>query len=131
MDPISMVVAALTAGAGAAGGAAISAAAEDAYRTLKEKVQARFSGNDRAVQVVNDHAEDPQVWEAPLRKYLQQAQAAHDDELVATAQQVLTLVDAKGAKAGKYVVDACGAQGVTIGDHATVTQTFNAPPPQG
>ena len=40
----------------------------------------------------------------------------------------MSLVDGAGARAGKYTVDARGAQGVQVGDHNRQDNVFNAPP---
>ena len=44
--------------------------------------------------------------------------------LVAAAKAVMDLVDAAGARAGKYNVTIHGGQGIQIGDHNTQTNTF-------
>jgi hypothetical protein len=41
---------------------------------------------------------------------------------------LLALLDPTGTRAGKYMVDLRGAQGVQVGDHNTQTNTFSTPP---
>ncbi len=59
---------------------------------------------------------------------LDQAGADRDPGLVGAAEALMRLVDEAGARAGKYVVDVRGAQGVRIGDRNTQYNEFGAPP---
>lgn len=130
MDPISMVLAALLAGACTAGGAVANAVVEDVYRSLKDKLLARLGGDTAAVKALERHASDPKSWESPLREALIASGAAEDLGVLRAAQEVLALVDGTGAQVGKYVADARGAQGVVIGDNAQVSQLFGTSPPR-
>ena len=44
------------------------------------------------------------------------------------SEALMSLVDRPGTRAGKYTVDARGAQGVQIGDRNRQDNVFNAPP---
>ncbi|MFD8008458.1 hypothetical protein [Streptomyces mirabilis] len=55
-------------------------------------------------------------------------QADGDKSLVEAAQRLMALLDAEGTRAGRYQVDARGAQGVQIGDHGTQSNVFHTPP---
>ncbi len=74
------------------------------------------------------HEEAPQTWEGPLMAELTEAGAAGDEGLVTAAQALMSLIDETGSRAGKYMVQVQGAQGVQIGDHNTQRNTFGAPP---
>lgn len=55
---------------------------------------------------------------------LAKAGADRDGDLVAAAQALLALADEAGTRAGRYVVDVRGSQGVQIGDRNTQHNVF-------
>jgi hypothetical protein len=130
MDPVSLVVGALAAGAGAGISETATTAVKDAYTSLKGLVSGWFKNQPAAELALQEHEADPATWEAPLAKALKESGAANDQAVIVAAQKVLTLVDAPGARSGKYVVDVRDSQGTVIGDHAHVRQTFGTPPRQ-
>lgn len=128
MDPITLIVTALAAGATAGVTDSLSSAAKDAYTKLMALVKRRFAGRPDAELVLAKHEKAPQVWEAPLAAELDESEADRDSDLVAAAQALMNLLDAAGSRAGKYTVDVRGSQGVQIGDHNRQENTFNVPP---
>ena len=126
MDPITLIVTALAAGAASGVTDTASSAVKDAYASLKALVKKRFAGRTEAELVLAKHENAPQIWQAPLTAELGEAGADRDAELVAAAQALMSLVDEAGSLTGKYTVDARGAQGMQIGDHNTQDITFNA-----
>jgi hypothetical protein len=128
MDPITLIVAALAAGASAGAIDALKdstkEAAQAAYGKLLHLVRSRFRGNAKAEETLTDHQSDPETYAAPLAKKLTEAGAVGDDELVAAAKAVLELVDQAGAKSGKYNVTVTDSKGVYVGDYGTQTNTF-------
>jgi hypothetical protein len=128
VDPVSLIVAALAAGAGSAVQDGASAAVKGAYARLRDAVRGRLAGRADGAVVLARHGNDPQVWEAPLRVELTAAGAGDDAGLVAAARAVMELVDAVGAQAGKYAVTVSGSHGVQVGDHNTQTNTFGPGP---
>jgi len=128
MDPITLIVTALAAGAAAGFRQSASTAVMDAYEGLKGLVRKRFAGRRDGDLVLARHAESPEAWEAPLAAELAAAGAENDTDLVAAAQAVMKLVDEAGSRAGRYVVDVRGSQGVQIGDYNVQHNTFSAPP---
>ncbi len=129
MDPITLIVMALAAGATSGALEALKDDAKEkasaAYGKLRDLVQRRFSGNARAENALVDHQDDPETYKAPLAKQLTESGAADDEELLAAAQAVMDLVDPKGAQTGKYNVTISGSKGFQVGDHNTQTNTFN------
>jgi hypothetical protein len=111
MDPVTLIVTALVAGASTGLTAAVSSAVTDAYNGLKGLVRRRLAGREGGELVLTRHEADPQVWERPLAQELTAAGAGDDRELVSAAQALMQLVDAAGSAAGKYTV-------VTASDHA-------------
>lgn len=128
MDPVSLIVMALAAGAGSGLKDAASTAVTDAYQGLKALVQRRLAGSKDGELVLARHEENPQMWEQPLTGELVAAKAGEDADLVAAAQKLMQLADAAGSASGKYQVIVHGSQGVQVGDHNTQHNTFGSPP---
>ena len=128
MDPVTLVVAALAAGAASALQDGASSAVKDAYARLKALVQRRFADRPKGELVLAEHQAAPQTWQAPLAAELSAAGADGDADLVAAAQALMNLVDEAGARAGKYAVTVRDSQGVQVGDHNTQTNTFGPRP---
>jgi hypothetical protein len=120
MDPITLVVTALAAGASAG---AVDALKEDvrgsvkaAYERVHDLVKRRFRGNASAEVILAEHQADPKTYGAPLAKKLSEAGAGDDASLVAAATALMELLDHKGARAGKYNVTIENSKGVQAGD---------------
>jgi|SRR5580704_7625672 hypothetical protein len=108
MDPITLIVAALAAGASAG---TLDALKDDvkelvkaAYATLRGLARKRVEDQPGAELVLAQHETDPQTWEAPLARMLTAGGAAGDANLVEAARALMELVDATGTAAGKYNV---------------------------
>jgi hypothetical protein len=127
MDPVTLIVTALAAGAASALQDATSSGIKDAYARLKALVRKRFAGHGDAAFVLARHEADPKVWEAPLSAELSSAGAGGDSDLIAAAQAVMNLIDTQGSRAGKYAVNVRASQGVQVGDHNVQHNTFNNP----
>ena len=130
MDPITLIVAALAAGAS---GGAISALQDDvkgavvaAYGKLRGLVARRVAGNPGAELALTEYEADPEHWQTPLTAKLTQLGAADDTELVAAAKALMELVDGVGARAGKYNVKVANSTGVQVGDGNVQFNTFGA-----
>lgn len=128
MDPLSLIVGALAAGAAAGLTDTAAGAVKDAYASLQYLVRRRFSGRRVAQTALEEHEKAPQVWQAPLSAELAAVGADTDAQIIVAAQRVMALVDEAGSASGKYLVDLRGAQGVQVGDHNTQTNTFTDPP---
>lgn len=128
VDPISLIVAALAAGAAAGLSDTASTAVQDAYTGLRELVRRRFAGRAAAEVALAEHESAPEVWQAPLAAELEKAEAGADEAMVAAAQRVMAIVDEAGARSGKYAVDLRGAQGVQVGDGNLQVNSFTTPP---
>jgi hypothetical protein len=131
MDPITLIVTALAAGAVSGITESASSAVKDAYASLKALARKRLADRPDAELVLARHEQAPETWQAPLAAVLGEADADRDTDLVAAAQALLRLVDTAGARAGKYTVDVRGAQGVQVGDRNRQDNVFHAPPGGG
>jgi hypothetical protein len=120
MDPVTLIVAALAAGATTGSLDALTdkaqEAAKAAYGKLHDLVKRRLHGNPSAEVVLAEHQADPETYAAPLAKKLAEAGAADDTDLVAAAKALMDLIDQAGAKSGKYNVTIKDAKGVQVGD---------------
>lgn len=124
MDPVSIIMAALAAGAAAGATEVATQAIKDAYQGLKALVLKRLEGKPAAETALVEYMQDAETWEKPLQKLLVEAGADKEQEIVEAAQKVLQLVQPQQVAKGKYNVQIGTAQGVVIGDHATVEQNF-------
>jgi hypothetical protein len=106
VDPVTLIVAALVAGAAAGLKDTASSAVKDAYNGLKGLARRRLAGHPDGELVLARHEQDPQVWDKPLAQELTAAEAGDDPGLVAAAQELMALVDAAGSAAWKYQVSA-------------------------
>jgi len=124
MDPVTLIVTALAAGAASALQDGASAAVKDAYARLKDMVKRRFANRPEGELLLAEHEAAPLTWEAPLAAELSAAGAEGDADLMAAAQAVMSLVDEAGARLGKYIVTIGDSQGVQVGDHNTQHNVF-------
>jgi hypothetical protein len=128
VDPVTLLVTALAAGAAAGIGDTASTAVKDAYAKLKALVAARFAGNQSRKVALVEHEKQPEIWRRPLTQAVTDSGATTDPVVIEAAQRLLALLDEAGAQTGKYAVDVRGAQGVQVGDRNTQTNTFTNPP---
>ncbi len=124
MEPVSLILGALAAGATAVVQETATQAVKDAYADLTALVKQRFSEKPKAEAVLADYVQDPETWEKPLQKSLVEVGADKDEEVVRQAQQVIKLVNPQQASQGKYNVQIGEAKGVITGDNASQTNTF-------
>ena len=124
MDPVTLIVTALAAGAAAALQDETKSAVTTAYERMRKLAKRRFAPSDNGDYLMGKHAEDPLVWGKPLARELEQAGAAGDPDLVAAAQELMGLLDARGSQEGKYVVGVRDSQGVQIGDGTSQANYF-------
>jgi len=130
VDPVSLVVNALTMGAAQGVTDSVSDAVKSAYSKLKDLVSAKLSGNKSGEVALAEHATDPETWQAPLTKALSASGAGADHAVVEAARLLMELLDPVGTRQGKYQVDVSGAHGVQVGDGNQQFNSFNmvAPP---
>ena len=125
LDPISLIIAALAAGALTGMQDTAGQAVKDAYTGLKSLIRRRFAGNQEAEAALDQAERQPDPDQPQLAGHLRAAGAAHDEELVRAAQALLKQHDPAGDRAGKYEVHITGGTGIVVGDSATVTMNFN------
>jgi hypothetical protein len=99
MDPVALILTALTAGAKDTA----SPPVRDAYAGLKAELATRLAGRDGEV-LLSRYEADPRAGRSELATELAAAGAAGDDGLVRSAQALLSVADEPGWRAGKYTV---------------------------
>ena len=82
MDPVTLILTALVAGAAAGMKDTASSAIKDAYNGLKGLVRRKLAGREGGELVLDRHEQDPQVWDKPLTQELTAAGAGDDPALV-------------------------------------------------
>jgi len=128
MDPVTLIVTALAAGAASVLQDEASSTVKDAYARLKALVKQRFASRPSGEMVLVEHQASPEAWEGLLAAELSEAGAHSDANLVAAAQALMNLVDESGSRAGKYDVTVQDSQGVQVGDYNTQTNIFGLRP---
>ncbi len=98
MEPISLIISALTAGAKQAA----TQVAPDAYNALKSLIQSKFAGEPKAEMVLEEHEQEPETYEAPLKKKLADAGADRDEAIINAVQELLKQLKPQEAAAGKF-----------------------------
>jgi len=120
MDPITLIVTALAAGASAGVLDVLMDDVKDrvkrAYATLHQLAKRRVAGRPDGVLALERYPAAPQKWASVLTGELTEADAAAGTDLVAAAQALMELVDTAGARSGKYNVTIKDSKNVQVGD---------------
>ena len=125
MEPISLIIAALGAGAIAAAKDTAGTAVKDAYQGLKALIKKKFESEPKAQMVLEEHETDPETYETPLKKKLAEAGVDQDEEIIKLAQELLKQEKPEESAAGKYNTVFQGeVKGAQVGDRNTQTNTF-------
>ncbi|MGF2036695.1 MAG: hypothetical protein RMZ43_015505 [Nostoc sp. CmiVER01] len=125
MEPVSMIITALGAGAIAATKDTAGTAVKDAYQGLKTLIKKRFESEPKAQMVLEEHETDPETYEAPLIKKLAEAGADQDAEIIKLAQELLKQLKPEESAAGKYNTVFQGeVKGIQVGDRNTQENKF-------
>ncbi|MCT9933803.1 hypothetical protein N5079_26670 [Planotetraspora sp. A-T 1434] len=124
MEPLSLVLAALAAGATAGLSDTASAAVKDAYEGLRGLIARKLGDGDDA-ELVEYEADPSEENAAVLRARIAEIKAHHDEPIVEAARSVLVLARADQTGSGKFVNNIeGGVRGFVQGDHANVRMTF-------
>ena len=128
MDPIMLILSALTAGAVASIQSTTSEAVTDMYNGLKTLIQRKLSGKRGAELVLSEHENDPQTWEEPLKKILVQEHLDQEQDILDAARNLLLQIHPQQVQA-KYVLQNYGTiEGYAQGDHQHNTMYFGNKP---
>lgn len=122
MDPISLIVAALVAGALAATKETAGTAVKDAYQGLKALIKQKFEdqGKEEDSDILDKHEKklDSEAFKALLKEELVNLGIDKDAVIVKAAQELLKQENPQESAAGKYNTVFQGeVKGVQLGDH--------------
>jgi len=130
MDPISAILAALTAGAAAAASETAGNAIKDAYEGFKLLLKKKLFGKEMATAAVDAHQKDPKSAEAVLRPALQDVHVTADASLMEAARVLLAKADPEGKIAARYQLNVTGdVYGLSQGNHNTLNLHFGTSKP--
>ncbi len=125
MDPITLILTALAAGATAAAKDTAGTAVKDAYEALKTLIKNQFAGDPFAQGMIDAKPEEIKQVEGFLKDKITKAGVDKNDDVLKKAEEIREIMkkeDPEGASTGKY--DFRGAKGVQVaGDSSTQTQT--------
>lgn len=124
MDPVTLILTALATGAIASIQATANEAVKDAYAGLKTLLQRKFAGKPSAEVALAEYEKNPDTWKAPLAQGLKETKADQDQDIVTAARQLIQLAQS-GDKKDTTITFQAPVQAATIGDHNTVTETFD------
>ncbi len=127
------IIVALSAGTGAVDDLteASKTAITDAYSRLKNLLTKKFGDKSDVAQAVSLLERRPEsfVRKEVLAEEMAAVQMEQDEEMLAAARQVLTLVQPQQGSLGKFTIqNNAVVQGQNIGDYQQITQQFGHPP---
>lgn len=130
VEPVTIVVTALVAGAAAEISKTASAAVRDAYKALCSAVRSRLAagcgGRGADTEVLDAYLQDPVGQQSRLVDALTAVGAGQDRDLLEAAERVVALTRPDSKRMiSKYTVDLREARGVIVGDEATQTNMFS------
>ena len=130
MEPISLIIAALAAGATAATQGATKEVVTDAYNGLKTLIQRKFADkkDSKGEMALAEHENDPDTWGKPLEKSLTQIDAGGDKNVIAAVNSLINALQntSEGKTAlGKFNIQADKIQGVVQAENVeNITLSF-------
>ncbi|WP_017653927.1 hypothetical protein [Fortiea contorta] len=130
MEPISVILAALGAGAIAATKETAGTAVKDAYQGLKSLIKQKFAdqGKEDDSNIVDKHEKklDSEAVKALLKEELISLGVDKDAEIIKLAQELLKQEKPEESATGKYNTVFQGeVKGAQVGDRNTQTNTFS------
>ncbi len=125
MDPISLILTALVAGAAKTAGSV----AQDAYNGLKALIKHKFEsqGKSASVTILDMYEQKPEVTKPLLASELTEVGADKDEEIIKLAQKLMEQLNPQEAAEGQFRVQISGGtvQGLTQQNTGTITQNFS------
>jgi hypothetical protein len=108
MDPITIILSALSFASSKVGDQAV----KDAYAGLKSLIVRKFQATQPKVEErLDEFAQDPDSWEKPMARTLREAGADRDQEVIDFATQLLKLAEAASPGVTGGLVGQINAQG--------------------
>ena len=127
MDPLTLIMSALTAGASAALQETAGTAIKDAYQGLISLLKRSFKKDTAATVALEAHAQDPETWQKPLEKAIEDKGLVKDKDILRLAQNLLDLLDSAHRQQTNTIEIHGNAQGVIAENKGRVVMNFNTP----
>ena len=124
MDPVTLILTALTVGAALGLRDTSTSTMEDTYEILKTLARRRLADRPDGELMLARYELAPEAWEVLLAAELTAAGAESDVELLKAAQALMSAADETGTRAGKYNLNVHGSHGVVVGDQNTQSNIF-------
>jgi hypothetical protein len=115
METISLILAALAAGAGTGLSDVVADEIKASYKELRAALRRKLAGEPTAEALIDDFIVNPAEHKEPLETMLWQAGADRDTEVIATAGAILERADPQAGHKYKVTVD--NSDHVQVGDH--------------
>ena len=120
MDPISLILEALAAGAVAALKDTAGKAIKDGYVALKTAITEAWSTSDNTAEVLlKEYENDPETYQKPIKTKIKEQGLDQNDDILALAKALMKQVDPAGHATGKYQVTITNSKNVQVGDSNT------------
>jgi len=125
MDPVTIIVAALIAGAAEAAKSTVSDAIKSGYEKLKVAISTHLGGTPHA-QVLDGIERAPDAKKAEVATAVRATDAASDPAVMDAARALLQQIDPDGQLLKRYSLEVKGnVYGLVQGEHASVTMNFD------
>jgi hypothetical protein len=125
MDPISLILAALVAGAAKA----TEGAAQDAYDGLKALIKRKFESQNKSdsSSLLDKYEQKPEKTRPLLEDELTEAGIDQDEEIITLARALMERLNPQAEETSQFNVQISGGivQGLTQQNTGTVNQNFN------
>ena len=95
MDAISLILAALSAGAGALAKGLLDETAKDLYGRLKSNISKRLKNSKQNENLIAQYETDSDTWEKPLKKAMLSSSVDRDDEVLRLAEKLIKILDSQ------------------------------------
>src|SRR5438105_1895053 len=102
MDPITLILSALSAGAATSLQSTTSDVIKDLYNGLKTRIQHKLFGKQNAELVLSEYESDPQTWETPLKKILAQERIDQEQDILEAARSLILQINPQQDVSIKY-----------------------------
>lgn len=130
MQPVELILSALTAGALAGLTDVAGSAVKDTYKALVKLVSQKLGSAPAGKSSLNGYLKDPETWEKPVKKAIQERKIDEDAKVLSLAKELLAAINSQ-IELSKYHVEITGdVQGFVQGNNARVTMNFNKPVPE-
>jgi hypothetical protein len=121
MEPLTLILTALAAGAAAAAKDTAAQAVKDGYKALKDLILSRWAGRPEAQTALAQHEQKPDVGKGPVADAVTSTGLDKDQLVISTAKALVEVLKAQPggeqliqAATGSYIAQAAGGSTATV-----------------